>query len=211
MNAVASINLTVATFIMRSPLLDGHLTSKVVGTEHLWTGRAYPRVRRWGHSSTRRFELLAEIADFPVEIYSASPGMSNDNLAPAGLTGAPVLPHGGALPGWLLVIEPAAYLMPGGNLFQHRRVGPADIHHLRAAGVKRASGGHVGRTRHVSLEHDPLAPPLRIKARHRTHKRFRIRVLRLLVERRARRHFNDLTEVHHRHPVADMLDDAEVV
>ena len=63
----------------------------------------------------------------------------------------------------------------------------------------------------IDLEFAPAATARRIGNRHCGHQLLGIRVLRVLEDRTPRADFDDLAEIHHRHPVADTLDDRHIV
>ena len=89
----------------------------------------------------------------------------------------------------------------------------ADVRGPRAAGVEAACLGRVRRARHVALEHDLLAGRVlaRVRDRHRGEQRDGVRVDRVLVDLVRGPDLDDLAQVHHRDPVGDVADDAEVV
>ena len=74
-----------------------------------------------------------------------------------------------------------------------------------------AARGWEQRTRRIAKDRRPLAPQARIGNRCRGQKRTRVWVQRLLVERGGWRTLDDDPEVHHRHLVRNVTDNAEVV
>ena len=75
-----------------------------------------------------------------------------------------------------------------------------------------AAGRRVDRARHVTGQDHPAAPPRpRLRDRHRGEERLGVRVQRHLEQARLVGDLHDAAEVHHRHPVADVLDHREIV
>ena len=82
-----------------------------------------------------------------------------------------------------------------------------------AAGVEPAALGRVDRARHVAGEDDPPALALehRVRDRHGGQERAGVRVSGRGIHEVGRPDLDDLAEIHHRDPVADVLDDRKVV
>ncbi len=82
-----------------------------------------------------------------------------------------------------------------------------------AAGVEPAARRRVDRARHVALEDDPAALALGDRIRHRDggQEGAGVRMARRRVHLVRRPDLDDLAEVHHRDPVADVLDHRQVV
>ena len=80
-----------------------------------------------------------------------------------------------------------------------------------AAGVEAAARRRRGRRRHVALEHEALLAAPRVGLRDRRQQRDRVRVARVAVELLDRADLDDLAEVHDADPVAEVLDDRQVV
>src|SRR5574337_1090630 len=93
-----------------------------------------------------------------------------------------------------------------GELTQHRRLAAAVFLRLRAAGVEVAAARRMDRVRHLAFEQDALAPHGRVGDRHRRQQGLGVRMPGRGVERARRGDLDDAPEVHHRHPVADVLD-----
>ena len=90
-------------------------------------------------------------------------------------------------------------------------LGVAELLPQPAPGVEPASRGRVHRGRDVALEDQPAAPAARIRVGDRGQEGHGVGVAGLPVEVLHRAHLRDLAQVHHAHPVADVLDDREVV
>ena len=114
--------------------------------------------------------------------------------------------------------EVARHLVARDQLGQRRLGGPADLLGLPAPGVEAARGRGQQRARYVALQPDALASlPLtrraaeRLGYRNRRQQRHRVRVPRLGVQLVPVGEFDDLTQVHDRHLVADVPDHGQVV
>ena len=83
----------------------------------------------------------------------------------------------------------------------------------RAPGVEPAARRRVDRRGHVALQDDPplLLGHVRVRDRHRRQQGARVGVLRVLVQRVARGHLDDLAQVHDRHAVGHVLHHRQVV
>src|SRR6266540_6894231 len=73
------------------------------------------------------------------------------------------------------------------------------------AGRRRSRGGNV------APEHEALLANARIRIGHSRKERDRIGVERMGIKSRHIGHFDELAQVHDSHPIADVLDDREVV
>ena len=80
-----------------------------------------------------------------------------------------------------------------------------------AAGVKVAPGRRIDGAGHRAFEYDPFAAGVFIDYRHGCHQRLSIGVQRAGKDFAGRPFFDDFSQVHDRYPVADVMDDAEVV
>ena len=101
--------------------------------------------------------------------------------------------------------------MPVGKELQLRLHLVADILAKRTARMKAATRRRMDRARHVSLKDHPFFLAIRIGNRNGGEKSAGIRMLRVLVNLVAGGDLHDLSQIHDRHPVADMLDHSEIV
>ena len=69
----------------------------------------------------------------------------------------------------------------------------------------------IERRRNIAGQDHPLAPPPHVGNRNGRHQGARVRVMRVLEDRRAIGHLSDAPEVHDRDAIADVLDDTHVV
>ena len=97
------------------------------------------------------------------------------------------------------------------DFLQRRQILSALRHCILATRVERATGRRMQRARNIALEYDPFAYHRRIRHRGRRQQSSRVGMQRPLVEFFSRGDLDDTTEVHHAHPVAYMLHDAQVV
>jgi hypothetical protein len=74
-----------------------------------------------------------------------------------------------------------------------------------------APGWRGERARHITLEHDSVAAQTWVRNRDRREKRLSVWVLRVAVEQFPISDFNDAAEVHNRHPIADVLNNCQIV
>ena len=74
-----------------------------------------------------------------------------------------------------------------------------------------AARRRIDRARYVAAQDDPLAAELRVRDGDRGHERLRVGVLRVAEHLAPVGDLHDLAEVHHGHPVADVLNHAHVV
>jgi hypothetical protein len=79
--------------------------------------------------------------------------------------------------------------------------------------VESTPGRGVDRRGNIALEHDPflVLGALRIRDRDRGEQRLRIRMARMLVQRRAAGHLHDLSEIHDGNTIRDMFHDRQIV
>src|SRR5258706_15434089 len=103
-----------------------------------------------------------------------------------------------------------AHEVPRRDLFQFRRLLPADRLRISAAWMEMTAGWRVGRIRHFALEDDELGAKARIGLRNRGKKRLGVRMLRGREELLSRRDLHDPADVHHGDALADVLHDAQV-
>src|SRR5438034_11524162 len=74
-------------------------------------------------------------------------------------------------------------------------------HHERAPGMETAARWRVERARDLAAEHDLLARLVRMGRQRRREQRLRVGMQWRAAELEAVRHFDELSEVHHRSPV----------
>ncbi len=103
--------------------------------------------------------------------------------------------------------------MAGRDLAQRRLVGLAVLLRVAAARVEVAAARRVGRIGHLAAQQDAaaLVAQARVGQRHGGEERLGVRVHRALVQLVGVGHLDQLADVHHRDPVTDVLDHAEVV
>ena len=82
---------------------------------------------------------------------------------------------------------------------------------VAAPGVKVAARRRVRRVGHLAGQLDRTRAHARVGLGDRGHQRLGVRMLGLKVQLVRRRHLDQETDVHHRHPVADVFDHAQVV
>lgn len=87
----------------------------------------------------------------------------------------------------------------------------ADVHRERAAGMERAAGRRVGRTWHITRQDDAFFDFPRVGHRNGRHQSLGVRMLWRFEQFFRIRHFDDFPEVHDRHFVGHVLDDAQIV
>ena len=107
--------------------------------------------------------------------------------------------------------EVAGDEVPGSHLAQGRRLARARLHGVGAARVEVAAGRRVRGVR--DLARQPLERGAQVGVGHRDglHEGRGVRVLGAVEQRLGRRQFHQLADVHDRHAVADVLDDAQIV
>uniref|UniRef100_A0A6J7MXT6 Unannotated protein n=1 Tax=freshwater metagenome TaxID=449393 RepID=A0A6J7MXT6_9ZZZZ len=83
----------------------------------------------------------------------------------------------------------------------------------RAAGAKATARRGVERARHLTVDREPSARPLEtgVRDRHCREQRPGVRVRRCTIDVLGRADLDNLSEVHHRHPVRDVANDGQVV
>ena len=97
------------------------------------------------------------------------------------------------------------------RLLGHAALGVAELLAQPAAGVEAAAGRRRGRRGHVALQDEALLATARVGVGDRRQEGDRVRVARVAVELLDRALLDELAEVHHADPVAEVLDDREVV
>src|SRR5215813_7854639 len=97
------------------------------------------------------------------------------------------------------------------RLNELRFLDPATIECIGTACVKSATWRRLDGARHVASENDALAARSRIGYRHRREQCLRVRVQRIAEEFVFRSELDNAAEIHHRDPVADVLDDRQIV
>ena len=94
---------------------------------------------------------------------------------------------------------------------QLRLLGPAAVEDIRAAGMKTAALGRIGRARHLAFQDDALPCRTRLGHRDGRQQRFRIGMHGRGEDISLWRELDDLAEIHHRHAMRDVLDNGEIV
>src|SRR4051794_10253612 len=96
--------------------------------------------------------------------------------------------------------------MTGAAVDELRLFDCADVLSLPAPRAEAAARGRIRRTRHVALEHDPLAPAALagLLDRYGGEQRLRIRVRRRVIDLVLLADLHDLPEVHDGHAVRDV-------
>src|SRR5215470_1292192 len=97
------------------------------------------------------------------------------------------------------------------GLLERRRLGPAHLDRVRAAGMEVAARRRRRGIRHLARQHDALAARPRIRLGHRGQERRRVRVLGRGEDLLGLAELDDAADVHHRDTVTDVADDAQVV
>ena len=87
----------------------------------------------------------------------------------------------------------------------------ADVNGIAAAGMEGAAGRRVNGAGHVSLEDDPLLLALRVRHGHCGEQGNGIRVEGGRVKLCRVGTLHDLAQIHHRHPVGNVLDHPEIM
>ena len=82
---------------------------------------------------------------------------------------------------------------------------------IRAARMKSATGRRIHGTGHIPLQHDPFLLSARLGHRHGGKESARVRVFSIPVNGFSRGDLDDLAQVHDRHAMADVLDDAQIM
>src|SRR6202521_280793 len=104
-----------------------------------------------------------------------------------------------------------AHEVVGGDLFLYRGLLSADGLRILAPGMEMTTRRGIGRVGYFALEDDPVGAKARIRFGDRRQEGFRIWMLRRREQFFGRRGLHDTADVHYRDPVADVLDDAQVV
>src|SRR5262245_52299413 len=122
---------------------------------------------------------------------------------------------------WLRV-EPAGLPLPCRPKMAGNPVSPPNVLELRldfltnflfvhATCMEMTALGWVDRTGYISFKNDAFFLDRRIRNGYSREQRFCIGMLRMLVEILIGSQFDNLAEVHHRDPVADMLYDVQIM
>ena len=98
-----------------------------------------------------------------------------------------------------------------GDLLQHRRLLSADGLRILAPGMEMATRWGVGRVGYFARENDAVGAKARIRFGDRRQEGLGIGMFRKCEQFFGRRGLHDPADVHDRDPVADVLDDAQVV
>src|SRR5438094_779885 len=99
----------------------------------------------------------------------------------------------------------------GGDLLLYRGLLPADGLRILAPGMEMTTRRGIRRIRYFALEDDPIGAKARIRYGDRRQEGLGIGVLRRREQVFGGRGFDNPADVHYRDPVADVLDDAQVV
>ena len=98
----------------------------------------------------------------------------------------------------------------GGDLHESGARHVAELHGVRAARVEPAAGRRVAGARHIAHQRHKLSLACS-HFRNGGEQRLRVRMPRRRKQRASFRDLDDLAQIHHRDPVADVPDNAEVV
>src|SRR5882724_9109293 len=96
--------------------------------------------------------------------------------------------------------------LPGRNLLEFRLFNLATRFDIRTASMKTTTGRRIDRAWDVAGQDAAFFSSCRIRHRHGLKQRFGVRMLRPGEDGFLRRDLDDLAEIHHRHPMADVLD-----
>ena len=88
---------------------------------------------------------------------------------------------------------------------------PADLAGVAAAGVEAAAGGRTGRARALTAEQHRPHDLVRVRLGDRRHEGLGVGMSGPVVERLGRSDFDQLSQVHHGHPVTGMGDGGQIV
>ena len=111
----------------------------------------------------------------------------------------------------LPLIPPAGDLLPV-HLEKRRVLLLTDLAHLgKAPGMERAAGRWVDRAGDVAGQDDPLGAFGLAHPWNGRQERLSVRVQRVIEQVVGPTQFHDVPEVHHRHPVADVVDHTQIV
>ena len=97
------------------------------------------------------------------------------------------------------------------DIAQQRALDRADLLGIAAARMEVAPGRRVGRAGHIAGQSNRPRALTRVGLGDGRQQRFGIRVLRIIVQLLGLGHLDQIADVHHRHPVGDMLDHAQIV
>src|SRR5450631_3031164 len=95
-----------------------------------------------------------------------------------------------------------------GNLFLYWGLFPADGLRITAPGMEMTTRRGIGGVGYFALENDPFGTKARIRLGDRRQEGLGIGVLRGREQFFGRRGLHDPADIHHRDPLADVLDDA---
>src|SRR6516162_7898130 len=101
--------------------------------------------------------------------------------------------------------------LAGCDLGELRRLDAATFDRIAAARMEIAAGWRMRGVGDLALQDNALRAQARVGLRHGREQRLGIGVARPGVEIARRRDLDDLAHIHDRHPVADMLHDAEIM
>jgi len=104
-----------------------------------------------------------------------------------------------------------AHEVIGSDLFQYRGLHSADGLRILAPGMEMTTRRGIGRVGYFALEDDPVGAKAWIRFGDRRQEGLGIGMLRRREQFFGRRGLHDPADIHHRDPVADVLDDAQVV
>src|SRR5262245_17024074 len=80
-----------------------------------------------------------------------------------------------------------------------------------AARMKSATGWRIHRTGHIAFQNNSLLLSARFRQRHGGKQSPCVRMFSISVDGLTRSDFHDLAKVHDRHPMADVLDDPQIM
>ena len=109
------------------------------------------------------------------------------------------------------IVPDARLAVPGRHLDQLRLDRGAVGDCVRAAGAEHAARGWGERARHLPSQHRKPATRGWVWLRRRLQQRDRVRVQWAAVDRLARRRLHHPAEIHHHHPVADILNHRQIM
>src|ERR1700682_930278 len=101
-----------------------------------------------------------------------------------------------------------AHEVIGGDLFQYRRLLPADGLRILAPGMEMTTRRRIGRVGYFALQDDPFGAKTWIRFGDRGQERLGIRMLRTGEKFFGERGLHDPADVHHRDTLTDVFDDA---
>src|SRR4029450_11331101 len=104
-----------------------------------------------------------------------------------------------------------AHEVVGSDLFQYRRLLPADGLRVLAPRMEMTTRRRIGRVRYFALEDDPIGAKARIRYGDRRQEGLGVGMLRRREQFLGGRGLHDPADVHHRDALADVLDHTQVV